>query len=111
MEGQQVVKNFKEGVKFDQGKPRIDLFPPEALLGISEVLTYGAQKYADRNWEKGMSWGRVFAAAMRHAWKWWWGEKLDPESGLPHLWHFGCGVVFLITYEARGVGTDDRHKV
>jgi len=105
------AEQLKEGTKFDGDKTRFDLFPPEALDGIGKILTYGAKKYEDRNWEKGIKWGRVFAAMMRHAWAWWRGEDKDPESGYSHLWHVGCCVMFLIAYEARNmVEFDDRPK-
>lgn len=97
-----------EGVKFDEGKTPFELLPPELLFGVSEVLEFGAKKYAARNWELGMSWGRVFGALMRHMWKWWGGESTDQETGMSHLWHAGCCIAFLIAYEQRGVGTDDR---
>lgn len=102
----------KEGVKFDEGKPRYDLLPPELLEGVAKILTFGAAKYSDRNWELGMKWSRVFGAAMRHAWKWWnpFCPDVDEETGYSHLWHLGCCVAFLIAYEARGVGEDDRPK-
>jgi hypothetical protein len=98
----------KEGAKYDTGKPRYDLLAPEFLDGVSRILAFGAAKYKDRNWELGMKWGRPFAAAMRHLWSWMGGEKIDPESGMPHLWHAGCNIMFLTAYEARGVGEDDR---
>ena len=98
----------EEGRKDDAGKVRVELFPGEALFAISKVLTFGAIKYADRNWEKGMSWGRVFGALMRHMWSWWRGEKTDPESGLSHLHHAGACIIFLICYEQWEVGRDDR---
>jgi hypothetical protein len=97
-----------EGRKDDGEKPRYDLIPPEAVDGLARVLTFGAAKYAPRNWELGMSWGRVFAAAMRHLWAWWRGEAKDPETGMSHLWHAQCCLAFLIAYEARQTGTDDR---
>jgi hypothetical protein len=97
-----------EGVKFDDDKPRYDLIPPEALEGLAKVLTFGAKKYAPRNWEKGMTWGRVFAALMRHLWAWWRGEDKDAETGLSHLDHAACCIAFLQTYEVRHSGTDDR---
>lgn len=97
-----------EGRKDDQGKLRYDLLPPEFLEATASILTFGAEKYEDRNWEKGMKWGRVFGAMMRHSWKWWSGEQNDPETGKSHLWHVACCVAFLITYEARGIGEDDR---
>lgn len=62
----------------------------------------------ERNWELGMDWSRVFGALMRHMWSWWKGEKLDPETGKSHLWHAGCCIAFLIAYEERNVGNDDR---
>lgn len=104
------LRKAVEGVKFDQGKPRMDLIPPEALFGYAAVLTFGAEKYADRNWEKGMAWGRVFGAAMRHLWAWWRGEELDEESGLPHLYHAFWCVGTLLAYRERKAGTDDRWK-
>jgi hypothetical protein len=97
-----------EGVKHDQMKTRYDLLPPEFLHGTAEILTFGADKYGARNWELGMNWGRPFAAMMRHMWAWWRGEKLDPETGKSHLWHAACCIAFLMAYEERGIGTDDR---
>jgi len=99
-----------EGTKDDAGKPRMDLLPPELLFAVATVLAFGAKKYDDRNWEKGMSWGRVFAALMRHLWAWWRGEKTDDETGFSHLWHAGCCIAFLIAFEARDIGEDDRNK-
>lgn len=100
------------GIKNDQSKMRYDLVPALALDGVVTVLTYGANKYQDRNWEKGIKWGRVFAAAMRHMWAWWRGEENDPESGISHLSHAACNIFFLIHYEKMKMGDwDDRpHK-
>jgi hypothetical protein len=100
----------KGGVKFDDGKNRLDLLPHEFIFGVGQVLTHGAKKYAARNWELGMDWSRPFGGAMRHLWKWWSGERLDPDSGLPHLWHAACNLAFLCAYEERRVGNDDRPK-
>jgi hypothetical protein len=97
-----------EGKKHDQEKIRMDLVPPEAVEALATVLTFGADKYGDRNWELGMSWGRVFGALMRHMWAWWKGEGVDPETGMSHLWHALCCIAFLVAYEERNIGTDDR---
>lgn len=106
---QQVLKDkLVEGYKADEDKVRFDLIPPEALFALASVLTFGSIKYEDRNWEKGMKWGRPFGALMRHMWAWWRGEQADPETGYSHLWHAFCCVAFLITYEQRKIGTDDR---
>ena len=98
-----------EAKKFDSGKPRFDLIPPEALYGIAAAFTYGVNKYKEeRNWERGTSWGRWFGAAMRHLWSWWMGEESDPESGLHHLDHAACCVCVLLAYSKRSLGKDDR---
>lgn len=97
-----------EGVKFDEGKPRWDLLPFDALDEVAEVLRYGANKYAPRNWEKGMAWGRLLGAAMRHLAAWARGNYRDSESQLPHLAHAACCVLMLLALTMRGVGTDDR---
>ena len=101
---------MSEGLKYDAGKVRYELLPPELLEGVATILTFGAAKYADRNWELGMKWSRVFGALMRHLWAWWnpFTPSVDAETGHSHLWHAGCCLAFLIAYEQRGVGEDDR---
>lgn len=104
----QSIKDFLGGVKFDEDKVRMELLPPEFLTSTASILTFGAQKYSDRNWENGMDWSRVYGALQRHLNAWWGGEHTDPETGKSHLWHANCCMAFLTTYEIRGVGTDDR---
>ena len=101
---------LSEGKKFDDAKNRLDLVPSSFVLGVGEVLTFGAGKYGDRNWEAGIRWGRVFAAAMRHLWAWWRGEDIDSETGLSHLKHAACCLAFLIEYETTRTDFDDRPK-
>ena len=72
------------------------------------MLDFGQRKYSARNWEKGMDWSRVYDSLNRHLLAWWGGEDLDPETGLSHLSHIGCNIAFLIAYNARKVGKDDR---
>lgn len=97
-------------VKFDSGKPQLDLLPFRALQGVGEVLTYGAQKYAAHNWRKGLAWSRLSAAALRHLFAFVRGEDNDPESGLPHLDHAACCILFLSELQKMGTGTDDRWR-
>lgn len=99
----QNAENFDntEGAKFDGGKPRYDLIPPEALDALAQLYGIGAAKYADRNWEKGIKYSRVFAAMMRHAWAWWRGEKIDLETGLSHMTSVAWNAFALFTYDAR----------
>ena len=97
-----------EGRKDDAGKLPWHLLPPDAVDEILEVLKYGADKYAPRNWEQGMDWSRPFSALMRHMWAWWRREPCDNETGLSHLAHAGCCILFLLAYELRKTGKDDR---
>lgn len=100
--------SWTEGVKFDSDKIRLELLPPELLDAVGTILTFGAHKYSDRNWELGMNWSRVYGALLRHLNAWWAGQDFDPETGKSHLWHAGCCIAFLITYEERQLGKDDR---
>ncbi len=97
-----------EGVKFDGEKDPWHLAPWDSFRAIIKVLTFGAKKYAPRNWENGMAWSRLFSALQRHLTSWWMGEGADPDTGYSHLWHAGCCIMFLIAYELRGIGDDDR---
>ena len=104
---QEYVKAI-EGKKFDKDKLRYDLLPPEPLARVVEVFTIGARKYGDRNWEKGLTWGRVFAAMMRHAWAWWRGERFDTEDGQHHLSSVAWCALVLMEYEKTHQELDDR---
>lgn len=100
---------YQEGVKFDEGKLRWDLLPWDAVEDIVCILTYGAQKYDDRNWEKGMDHGRLFAACQRHLKSYWQDrENIDPESNLHHLAHAACNLIMLLALHRREQGKDDR---
>jgi hypothetical protein len=99
-----------EGKKFDENKTRLDLIPPEAIWALGSALSYGANKYGEYNWAKGMQWSRIFAATLRHLYKWWAGEECDAESGIPHLHHALTNIAFACAYSQRGIGKDDRPK-
>jgi len=90
---------FVAGHKFDSNKEKFALIPPSALFEVAKVFTYGANKYEPHNWEKGISYSRLFSACMRHLWKWWRGEDKDPESNISHLSHAAANIFFLLHYE------------
>ncbi|MDR0620728.1 MAG: DUF5664 domain-containing protein [Deltaproteobacteria bacterium] len=102
------------GIKDDNGKSRLDLIAPGALLEMGQVLAHGAEKYSEDNWKKvenGQD--RYYAAAMRHLLAWRQGEKLDPESGLTHLAHAMTNLMFLHALDASPVavlGRPDESK-
>ena len=102
------MAEFTEGVKYDEGKDPWHLYPWDAAKAIVKVLTFGANKYSERNWELGMAWSRCYRAAIGHLQDWWQTGEPDAETGYSHLWHAGCCVMFLIAFEIRGIGKDDR---
>lgn len=87
-------------VKFDAGKTDWSLLPIQATEEIIKVLEFGAAKYDKNNWAKGngFKWTRPFNAMLRHLFAWVRGEDNDPESGLSHIAHVGCNVLFLLTF-------------
>lgn len=97
-----------KAIKHDSDKARMDLMPALPLLEIGQVMGYGAKKYSERNWEQGMSWGRMYAAAQRHLLAFWSGEDIDPESGLSHLAHAGFNILALLEYTKTHRELDDR---
>jgi hypothetical protein len=70
---------------------RFDLLPVGPLTELAEHFGRGAQKYEDRNWERGYDWSLSYAALMRHLTQFWAGEDIDPETGGKHIiavaWH------------------------
>lgn len=82
--------------KFDGSKAKHDLLPFEALDEIAKVLTFGEQKYAAGNWSNGIELRRLISATYRHLGQFNSGEDIDPESGISHLAHAGCNILFAL---------------
>lgn len=102
---------MSQGLRYNKGKPRFDLLPPIALEEISKVLTYGAEKYEPWNWSKGFNHTDVLASLQRHLNAWTRGEDIDPETGLSHLAHAGCNIMFLIDLAKLRPDLDNRPQV
>lgn len=101
---------MSEGVKHDDGKTPFELLSPVALSGTADVLKFGAKKYEAHNWRKGLSWGRLIGACGRHLLAFMLGEDLDKESGLPHIDHLACEVMFLQEFFRTRKDLDDRYR-
>lgn len=94
------AKTANTAVRDDAEKTQWHLMPWEAVEEINKVLEFGAKKYAAHNWQRGdgFSYTRVLNSLLRHVFAYMRGEDLDPESGLSHLAHAGCNVLFLLYY-------------
>jgi len=99
-----------EAKKFDTGKPPLSLISRTALEEEAKVMAYGVAKYGTHNWRQGMDFSRLVDTGLRHLYAFADGEDKDPETGLSHLAHARCCLAFLLEYEGRKVGTDDRYK-
>lgn len=104
----------KVALRFDAGKTNWSLMPFEAIEEINKVLEFGANKYAEWNFTNngGMNHSRVINSLLRHVFAYMRGENNDKESGLSHLAHAGCNIVFLLYYNKYPElfkAKDDRH--
>jgi len=104
-EGAKIDKDVREGLikgpmKFDDGKRDWSLLPYDSIEEIAKVLEFGKLKYAAWNWTEGggFKYTRVFNASMRHLLAFMRGEDKDPDSGLSHIAHLGCNVLFLLHF-------------
>lgn len=88
--------------KADAGKLQLTLVPGNIIRAVAVVRMYGNAKYPEGgpdNWKK-VDKQRYRDALYRH----WLAylddpEAVDPESGIPHLWHLACNVAFLCEME------------
>ncbi|MFY8212229.1 MAG: dATP/dGTP diphosphohydrolase domain-containing protein [Candidatus Nanopelagicus sp.] len=105
-----IQKQLGTALKFDTDKLPLHLLSTEAMNQTAAVLKFGAIKYAEHNWRKGFTWSRPLSAAMRHITAFNDGEDKDPESGLSHLAHAACCIMFLLEFEKTQPQLDDRYK-
>ena len=100
-EGEELLEIISNnGRKYDSGKPQLYLLPPKSLYEIGKVLTFGAEKYGPHNWRKVDDLqNRYSSAALRHIFAHIDGESLDEETGLSHLAHAICCLMFKLEDE------------
>ena len=101
----QVATESNQEAKSDGGKPRPSLVPPALIGGVMRIREFGTARYGDpNNWRK-VDADRYHDALLRHILAMWedWGA-VDPDSGMPHLWHAACNIAFLMQYMEDGNG-------
>ena len=96
------------GRKDDTTKPRWSLLPYGTIVQVIGVLEFGAKKYEVGNWKHVPdARTRYYDATMRHLEWWWLGQENDPESGLPHLAHAVCCLLFLMWFDVQVAARDE----
>lgn len=98
------------GLKYDQEKPDMSLLSNIALIKVAQVMSFGKRKYSANNWRGGIAWTRCLAACLRHVFAYLGGEDKDPETGLSHLAHAVCCLMFILEFEDTHKDLDDRYK-
>ena len=97
------MKKESHGKKYDSGKPKLYLLPPKSINEVGKVLTFGAEKYDPHNWRKVDDLqNRYSSAALRHIFAHIDGEDVDEETGLSHLAHAICCLMFKLEDELIG---------
>jgi len=96
--------------KHDSTKVKLEFLPYDALEEVTRAIESGNTAYGARDWERGMSYSRLFGAACRHLCVEWWQKRSrsDRDSGRSHLAHAAACILMLLAYELRRIGTDDR---
>jgi hypothetical protein len=92
------------------GRPPLSLLDSPFLKQVSLVLAFGASKYGRDNWRGGQSYNRCIDSILRHIVAFAEGESYDKETGLHHLAHAACSIMFLLRFEHDGrKDLDDRY--
>lgn len=100
------IDQHAPGAKLDQGKPDVGLLFesfPNALMAVSEVATFGANKYTRGGWKEvpgGLI--RYAAAEGRHKLYRYMGECVDKDSGFTHRAHEAWNVLAQLEYVLTG---------
>lgn len=97
IEGDQPESN--QEAKSDGGKPRPSLVPPALIDGVMRIREFGTARYGDPDNWRNVDAERYHNALLRHIlamWEDW--KAVDPDSGMPHLWHAACNIAFLMQY-------------
>lgn len=93
------------------GVPYFRQVPTEAVAAGALALEYGASKYENRNWEKGLPYQQMIDSLKRHIEDFERGRDYDDGeggSGLPHIALIMSSAMMLTASVIRGIGEDDR---
>jgi len=120
----------EQGLRYNEGKLQWSLMHWKSLEPMIQVLMYGAHKYSifedDKgnkikgnevsvvdskqlklissgrdNWKKGFPETELWDSFLRHTAAILDGEELDPESGLSHIGHQFCNLMFISYAQAK----------
>lgn len=97
------------GARFNNNKLKWSLVSWKALEPLVQVLMFGAEKYDDHNWKKGLKYTETCESLQRHLNSFLEGEDNDKESKLSHVGHILCNAMFLSYMTLFRKDLDDRY--
>lgn len=90
----EAMNKKEKATRHNEGKKRWSLVHYKSLEPLVEVLEFGAEKYGEFNWQKGLDKREILESMMRHLAALMDGEQNDKESGLHHIGHIMCNAMF-----------------
>lgn len=99
----------EQGVRENSGKLKWSLVSMRSLAPMVRVLMFGAQKYEDHNWKKGLKYTEICESLQRHLNSFMEGKDNDSESKLSHVGHILCNAMFLSYMTLFRKDMDDRY--
>lgn len=101
---------MEKAERHNTGKLRWSLVDFDSLEDMIKVLEFGANKYSDNNWKKGLKTTEICDSLLRHLTAYLKGEDKDQESGLEHTGHILCNAMFLAYMMKNKPEFDSRNK-
>lgn len=105
-----VVTHNSQAMRFNEGKLEWHQLDLQCHEDMVRVLMMGAKKYQPDNWRRGLPVRSQYDSLMRHMVAFMQGQDLDSESGLPHLAHAQCNLMFLVHMMANHAEQHDNRK-
>lgn len=96
----------------DDGKPQLSLIDPLFIREVGKALTIptASGKYSPHNWRDGIEVSRLLNSTMRHVNDFNDGIDNDEETGVSHLAHAACNLMFALRMLKDRPDLDDRYK-
>jgi len=100
-----------KAIKLDDGKLQYSSIPILALEEVCKSFTYGAKKYGQFNYSKGIEFTRLLDASIRHTIAVLKSEDIDNESGNYHLSHAIASLMMALESQLTNQILDNRNKI
>jgi len=101
---------MEQGQRKNEGKVQWSLVDFESFEDMVKVLEFGLKKYSKDNWKKGgenFKSSKICESLLRHIFSYMKGEVFDKETGLSHLAHAQCNLMFLEYYRKNNPELND----